>query len=778
MGRPDFKSGRGRKRCLVGSTPTLLRQLFAEDFELMLAAPISKDVVLLGGGHAHVFVLKSFGMKPEPGVRLTLVAKELSAPYSGMLPGFVAGHYTLDECHIDLVRLAHFAGARIIHGQCIGVDRIQRRVLIEGRPPLGYDLLSIDVGITPEFAGIEGAAEHAIAVKPVSVFAPKWQELEARALTPDGPRKIAVIGGGAAGVELVLAAHHRLRTLAPAAGLDPQSFSFSLVAGDALLPSLNTRARALARHGLSQANVVLIEGDLATRIFDRSVKLASGRSIGADAVLISTKAAAPSWFADTDLSRTSEGFLDVRSTLQLQNDNDVFGVGDCANVAEHPRAKSGVFAVRQGPIVAGNLRRRARGEPALPFVPQTTFLTLISLGGKRAIAARGTLAGHGRWAWNWKDRIDRAFMDKFNKLPSMTGPSAGTTEDTNMRCGGCAAKIGPVTLSAALDRLELTKPTRAGPKRARDDAAIIDDGGDPLRLETVDFFRAFWPDPFVFGEIAANHAMSDIFAMGGTPRHAMAIAVLPFGKPRIVAEDLFQLLAGAKSSFDREGVEVVGGHSSEGAELSVGFSVSGSVKRSDLRRKGGLKPGDQLILTRPLGTGILFAAHMRGLASAAAIETALITMRRSNRQAAAILRRHGATAMTDVTGFGLGGHLIEMLHQSGMTAKLFASVLPTYPTVTELAQRGIVSTLQPENAVIASQCAGMTDLPAATLAVLFDPQTSGGLLAGVPADNASACLDELWREEAAGAAIVGEVSISALSSVPRTFHDIEIVTFG
>ena len=213
----------------------------------MQAAPISKDIVLIGGGHAHVFVLKSFGMTPEAGIRLTLIAKELAAPYSGMLPGFVAGHYALDACHIDLVRLAQFAGARIIHGSMCGIDRANKRVLIEGRPPLSYDLLSIDVGITPLLEPIAGAIEHTIAVKPVSVFAPKWQSLEARALTEGGPRRIAVVGGGAAGVELVLAARHRLRALAAKTRLNADSFSFSLVAGNALLPSHNARAQALAR---------------------------------------------------------------------------------------------------------------------------------------------------------------------------------------------------------------------------------------------------------------------------------------------------------------------------------------------------------------------------------------------------------------------------------------------------------------------------------------------------------------------------------------------------
>ena len=192
-----------------------------------------------------MIALKAFGMKPEPGVVLTVITKEIEAPYSGMLPGFVAGHYTYDQCHIDLVRLAAWAGARLIHGTATGVDRLTRRVAIAGRPPLAYDLLSIDVGITPLLEGIDGAAENGLAVKPVSTFAARWQALERAAFSPEGPRRIVVVGAGAAGFELVLAIRHRLRGKAAAARIDPDAFSFVLIGGSKLLPSHNARARAL-----------------------------------------------------------------------------------------------------------------------------------------------------------------------------------------------------------------------------------------------------------------------------------------------------------------------------------------------------------------------------------------------------------------------------------------------------------------------------------------------------------------------------------------------------
>ena len=382
--------------------------------ELKDVMAATKHIVLLGGGHAHVFVLEAFARTPEPGVQLTLVAKELAAPYSGMLPGFVAGHYTLDQCHIDLVWLSRLAGARLIHGEATGLDRAARRVLINGQPPLTYDLLSIDVGITPQLDGIDGAVEHALAVKPVSLFAPKWQALERRALEADGPRTFAVVGGGAAGVELVLAAAHRLRTCAASGRLNPAAYRFCLVAGRSVLPGHNRRAGLLATRALAGAGIEVIVGDNAASITREAVQFASGRMIAADAVLVSTKAAAPGWFAKTGLSLTADGFIVTRPTLQVVGDGNVFAVGDCASITDRPLAKSGVYAVRQGPVVAENLRRRVRGEPLVPFVPQQKTLALISLGGRCAIAAYGGFAASGGWAWVWKDKIDRKFVDRFN----------------------------------------------------------------------------------------------------------------------------------------------------------------------------------------------------------------------------------------------------------------------------------------------------------------------------------------------------------------------------
>lgn len=721
--------------------------------------PISTDIVLLGGGHAHVHVVKAFAQRPLPGVRVTLITRDLDTPYSGMLPGVIAGLYRAEEAHIDLVRLTAVTGTRLVHGEATGLDRTAKRVLLAGRPPVAYDILSIDVGIIPDLASIAGAAEHGIAVKPIGAFLAKLEHLRARCRTGE-VRSIAVIGGGAGGVELMLSLRTRLCADAARDGRNPD-ISFALVTSDALLATHNARVRRTFQRRLVAAGVEVHEHCPVAALKASAVVCRDGRVISADAILIATNAAPPGWFAMTGLACDAGGFLAVTPTLQVADDPEIFAAGDCAGLVETPREKAGVYAVRAGPPLAANLARRARGETLRPWRPQRRHLALISTGDRYAVASRGPLKAEGAWLWTVKDWIDRRWMDMYRRPERMRMKRRAATtlpDGADMRCGGCAAKIGPATLSRALARLG---PSPIGNDvviglGTPDDAAVLapPPGGHQI-VATVDLFRSFMDDPYRFGEIAANHALNDIFAMGGTPLHALAIAMVPYGPADKTEEILFQLLAGARACLDREKVALVGGHSAEGAEVALGFSVSGAVARDGVLRKAGLQLGDVLVLSKPIGTGILLAALMRGRAAAASIADVLDGMRQSGREAARILVAHGATAMTDISGFGLAGHLGEMLQASRATAELDLAGIPLYPEARDLAAAGIASTLLPENRVLGGIM--RLDINEVTRALLFDPQTAGGLLAGIPQGRAAACVAALRAAGYADAAAIGSV---------------------
>jgi selenide, water dikinase len=720
---------------------------------------IRSDIVLVGGGHAHVHVLKAFAMRPEAAVRLTLIARDLETPYSGMLPGVVAGLYEREQAEIDLVRLTTATGARLIHAEAVGIDREHKRVLLAGRAPIAYDILSIDVGIVPDLASVAGAAEHGIAVKPIGSFLSKFDSLIARCKLPDGPRRIAVIGGGAGGVELLLSV--RSRILAEAAGSGAAEFSFALITAGEILEAHNRRVRDAFRRVFARRGVKLYEHRRVRELTPNTVGFDDGPLLEIDVALVTTDAAGPPWLRETGLALDS-GFLATGPTLQTLNDPDIFAAGDCAALIETPREKAGVFAVRAGAPLAENLRRRVRGEPLKRWCPQRRHLALISTGERYAVASRGLLKAEGTWVWRSKDWIDRRWMRMYQDVDRMMAQMSArqspvhASKSEEMRCRGCGAKIGPGPLSRVLLRLSpaQSEDIIVG-LDAPDDAAVTVPTEGKSLVQTVDFFPAFIDDPYLLGEIAANHALNDVFAMAGEPRYALATVVVPPGPPSKVEEELFQLLSGARACLDREDVELIGGHSSEGAEVAIGLSVTGEVRPDRIVRKAGLKANDALVLTKPLGTGILFAAAMRARAKAPWVAMALSEMSGSNRAATRLLIAHGVTAMTDITGFGLVGHLGEMLLANGVGATLDLASIPLYDGVLTLAREGVASTLLAENLAAGLLPEDALDQP--TKAVLFDPQTSGGLLAGIPSDRAAACVAELRASGYDHATIIGRV---------------------
>ena len=368
-----------------------------------------KRLVLLGGGHSHVEVLRRFGNDPIPGVELVLVSPYPDSPYSGMLPGWIAGHYTRDECHIDLVRLTRFANSRFIRSACNGINPEARLVFCENGTTLAYDTVSVDTGAGSPAFDTPGAPEHALPVKPVEHFVPAWEEICKRTVNGQAPRRIAVVGGGAAGVEVLLALQNRLHRLAPASAV-----SFELISDtESILVAHNTKVHRVFMRVLEQRGVTLRLGRAVERVDSGRLRLRHGGSVEADTIVWATGASAPLWPRSVGLATDKRGFMLVNERLQSVSHPQVFAAGDIASVKNHPRPKSGVYAVRAGPPLAENLRRTLRGEQLLEWKPQKEALALISTGDRYAVASRGNVALEGKWVWRWKDWIDRRFVRRY-----------------------------------------------------------------------------------------------------------------------------------------------------------------------------------------------------------------------------------------------------------------------------------------------------------------------------------------------------------------------------
>ena len=351
-------------------------------------------------------------MNPTRGARVTLISRDPVTAYSGMIPGWIAGHYRSDEAHIDLPALCASTGARFIQATVSGVDLVNRRVLCGGSPSIGFDLLSINTGSTPRARDIPGALEHALRVKPIEAFVAGWEDV-ARHISSlrAQPFRIAVVGGGAGGVELTLATQHRLGELFRNAGNPAAQVEFDLVTDSpVLLPTHNARVQAIFVRVMGERGVRVHLNHRVVRVEPGLLICEPGKAVPFDRVLWATHAEAPEWIAASGLQTDARGFVAVHDTLQSVSHPFVFAAGDVASVQRHPRPKSGVFAVRQGPPLAGNLRRALAEKKLKPFVPQRHFLSLISIGDKYAVASRGSWAFEGRWAWRLKNWIDRRWM--------------------------------------------------------------------------------------------------------------------------------------------------------------------------------------------------------------------------------------------------------------------------------------------------------------------------------------------------------------------------------
>ena len=708
--------------------------------------PFVRDLVLIGGGHAHALVLRMWGMKPLPGVRLTLINPDPAATYTGMLPGQIAGHYARDALMIDLVRLARFAGARLILDRAVGLDQAGNRVLLAGRGAVRYDVASLDIGISSDLPDLPGFGLHAQAAKPLGDYAARWNDFVAQG--HDAPA-VVILGGGVGGVELALATAHRLRQT----GARPSVTV--LERGAAPLAGLHaaTRDRLLAE--LTRAGIDVLCGVTAAEVGFDCLVLTDGRRVPSDFTLSVAGARPQDWLTDTWLELHA-GFVTVGPTLQ-SSDPVVFAAGDTAHMRHAPRPKAGVYAVRQAPILHHNLRAALTGGAMRRYQPQRDYLKLISLGDRRAIADKFGLRAGGSWLWRLKDGIDARFMAKFADFPAMPAPALPQPAPLGLAeaigpsplCGGCGAKVGAGALQAALSAL--AAPTRvdvlSGPG---DDAAMLAHGSG-VQVITTDHLRAFTHDPHRMATLTAIHALGDIWAMGAAPQAALAQITLPRATAPLHADMLAEIMAAAGAVFTAAGADIVGGHTSIGAELTIGFTVTGLAQHPVT--KAGATPGCTLILTKPLGTGTILAAEMAmtrlpGLILGEAVAACLHSMAQPLTQASVLLAPH-ARAMTDVTGFGLAGHLLEILDASNCAATITLADLPRLPAAAALAAAGIASTLAPANReALEGRITGPDD------PLIYDPQTCGGLLAAVPAEQAATLLADLL---AAGlpAAIIG-----------------------
>ncbi len=715
-------------------------------------------VVLLGVGHTNAHVLRMWKMEPISDAHLVVISDFPVATYSGMMPGVLAGQYPVPSMEIDLVRFCRSVGVPLILDRVTDIDAQAGKILFGQRPSLRFDFLSIGIGSRPTFDGVELESKTPLlAIKPMQTFLTRLDQRIA-SLPADQTVRIAIVGGGIGTIETAVCLDQRLADRNQAREIS--LVTRSSVVGKGLLESTQSKIGS----ALKQRGINTLCDKAVTAISETGLRFSDKQTLDADIVIWGTTASPPQFIQDIGWQKDNRGFLATKPTLQTQQHPNVFVVGDSGTISGRETDKAGVFAVRQGPVLWDNLQRSITGKPLQTYDPQRDYLKLVNTADGKSIAQYKGRSFHAQWCWRLKDYIDRKFMKMYQDYAPMPMKVEAPEPDEAMRCLGCGGKIGGQILSSVLEELDVNHNDKVLIGLDHPDDAAVIKTGDTVTA-TIDFFASPLDDAWITGRIAALHSASDLFVMGAQPTAALATIQLPFGHPRQQLQDMRELMGGANEEFARMGASIVGGHSIEGPRLLAGFTVIGD-QTVESRTKGELADGDALILSKPIGTGSLLAAWMQCLLPAAFYQPLIDAMLQSNAVALDLVRDFSITAMTDVTGFGLAGHLVEMLRASHKSATIEMDKVALLPGTGQMLDLDIESSLAPDNRLLMSRVKLVgADVSHKRIAALFDPQTCGGLLLGCNPSDAPGIIDTLASAGFPDATVIG--TITSHSTEPR-----------
>ncbi len=703
-------------------------------------------LVLAGGGHTHALLLLRWAMKPNlrPQGFITVVSRDSGTLYSGMLPGLISGKYKRDEVCLNIRRLSDRIGASFIASEIVGIDCQSNHLYLNNRPAIHFDRVSIDVGSETfyEEKNFQFACKDLVApIRPLDHSLSLIESLDRQPFSLS-LEPLTVVGDGLAGLEIAFA----LRKRWPQRPLH-----------------LNARTDRL-------------RPELKRAIVDANIKLVVGKTLIPGPALLCTGNRGPKWLGENNLPVDECGRVITIDTLQVVGHSNVFAVGDCAVLANHFRPPSGVWAVRAAKPLARNIERILRGLEPLSWRPQRRAMQLLGGHTEETSVAwlffGNVFLGPNRWLWWIKEAIDRQFVEKFRLLPSMSN-AFGLDE----ACRGCAAKLGAQPLKEALEEVELNLLG----SEPEDAVCISRFSKERNLLQSVDGFPALVSDPWLNGRLTALHSCSDLWASGAPVDTAQVVITLPAIAEKLQKELLVQALSGVQSALKEQGAELIGGHTLESRSVSpepsslglqIAVTVNGFLPLGQPPwRKGGLQPGDVLLISKELGSGVIFAGAMKGLVNLEDLDLAIAKLSESQHYLLdSLLQKCQESpetncihACTDVTGFGLLGHLGEMLKMSNsgraakglipLNVKLYADKIPSLNGALELLSCGCFSTLAPSNRKAWELLSpngvnqplvklNFEDIPfcdssyKAILELIVDPQTCGPLLISCPAEFA------------------------------------------
>ncbi len=659
---------------------------------------IEKDLVLIGGGHSHLHVLKSFIINKIDGLRITLISDVYETPYSGMLPGFIENDYSLDDIQIDLYKICYQGNFRFINCKVNKIDGNKNLIYFINRPPLKFDCLSINIGINNDTKKIKNANKFALKLKPISKI--NYKEISNNL----EKKKVGIVGSGPAGVEISLALKKRY-----------DEIDILLFTGKrGLLPSYSNSSKNSILTKLNEANIKTIFKDEVVEIKKNKIVTKSSKVYIVDKAILSTNGVPPKWLKKTNLKLSQEGFIQTNEKLQT-NFNHIFAAGDIINFSNKSLTKSGVYAVKSGLILTKNIRNFILKKSLVNYKPQKHYLSIIGLSNGKALAYKYNLHLTSKFILSFKKYIDLNFINKFkpyNKLDH---------KKNIMECKGCASKINLTILKSSLPK-NIIKSSK--------DASQITKGSE--YVNSIDMITSIVTDPFLLGKISANHALSDIYASFAKPLSSLMILQLPKSSNNIHAEDLKQIQAGAKLILNQSSCLLSGGHTMIGEDKNpvVGFSIIGKKFKKSANI---IKNKDVVILTEKLGTGIIFAGVNSNSISSRYIKNVINQLENGNFKLGNLLNQIKPLEATDITGYGLGNHLINLIDRNkyikGIT--ILKDKIKLFEGVLECLRKNVHSSFYEQNFNYGKNKILFKNNDLKNK-IFFDPQTVGGIAFIIP----------------------------------------------
>lgn len=684
----------------------------------MFENTFTKQLVLVGGGHANVQVLKKLCMIKVKGLHTILISEHFDATYSGMTPGYIHKDFNKDDISIDLQKLSYNAGATFIKDKVVKLDTYKKKLELKKFPIINYDLLSINTGSISNTKEIEiRSKKNCIPVKPISLLVKKLNQIDK--VIKSNKIKVAIIGGGIASYELAFSLSRRYN----------QNIEISIIGKNNLKEkNLNIRTKNNIRKFSKKIGIKQILGEVKT-ITENHLKLKNNVIIESNLILLSTGAAIEDWLLKSNLKSDKDGFITVDDNLLSINDKNIFVTGDVCNVKNMRRPKSGVIAVRQGEVLKENIFLKLAGKPLVKFRPQKNWLYLIGTYQNYALLNYFFLSFHARWCWKLKVIIDTNFMNKFKfkekKLMNTKVLDLKNSINDEMYCQGCGSKVSKNNLLNFLKE--------EGKNSEFVDSVKINLSSKTF-LQTIDHLKYFYSlNPYDFGRISYLHSQNDILAAGGKVNSLSVSIGVPFSKNLPEEYFLKYFMKGIKFESDKDQAVIASGHSYQSNEPGITVNMNGQLLNNI--SKNSAKKDDLIYLTKPLGTGYLLAAYYRNtnLISSDDLSNLLNYLKESNSNAAKIGQKYKTTVMTDISGFGLASHLSDICLSSKVSADINLNekilINSNIKILKDYQSTGFLNNLNSVSSKIEISNNNLLSN------ILYDPQTNGPLMIVIQQDN-------------------------------------------